>query len=435
MAAAAERLPAELILTMLINDLDDADGDLALVLDDYHLINNPAVHSALAFLLDNCPRAFHLVIAARSDPQLPLARLRARSKVVELRAADLRFTEPEADRFFNTIMGLELDHQSVAILEERSEGWIAGLQMAALSIQGRPDVRGFVEKFAGTNRFIMDFMMEEVLAREPEEIQDLLAPDLHSHPSERTIVRCRDRNQPAGGECSNILKTGTFLLCPWMTSVIWYRYHHLFADLLQGQIVPDQVRIRCRAYSNACGPLVRSSTAGPRMRWPIPLFRQESFALAAGLIIKYWPLLTQNGEIETVWPWLNALPEEIVRHSAPLSVAFCWLLVAHGAGSTPSNPTLADAKRALENAADIGATDGADPFHGSVQAVFATLPAEMAALRSFVTRHQNDFDTAARFAEQALRSASRRPTSPGRCSITVAYFHCPGIGDRWLRRP
>ncbi len=164
----------EAVLTSLINDLDATGEQIALVLDDYQFINSQAVHDDVAFLLEHCPITLHLVIAARSDPPLPLARLRARGQTVELRAADLRFTAPEAAQFLNDVMGLRLDIGSVAVLEERTEGWIAGLQMAALSMRGREDVDSFIQAFAGTNRFIMDFMLEEVLAREPEEVQTFL---------------------------------------------------------------------------------------------------------------------------------------------------------------------------------------------------------------------------------------------------------------------
>ena len=144
------------------------------MLDDYQFINSQAVHEAVAFLLEHCPRTFHLVIASRSDPPLPLARLRARGQTVELRAADLRFTEPEAAQFLNDVMGLHLDAGSVAALEERTEGWIAGLQMAALSMRDREDVLGFIEGFSGTNRYILDYLLEEVLASQPPEIQRFL---------------------------------------------------------------------------------------------------------------------------------------------------------------------------------------------------------------------------------------------------------------------
>ena len=142
--AAVQQAPPEAVLTSLINDLDNIGREIALVLDDYQFISSQAIHDEVAFLLEHCPKPFHLVIATRSDPPLPLARLRARGQTVELRAADLSFTEPEAAQFLNDVMGLRLDAGSVAALEERTEGWIAGLQMAALSMRDREDVRGFI---------------------------------------------------------------------------------------------------------------------------------------------------------------------------------------------------------------------------------------------------------------------------------------------------
>src|SRR5512136_773122 len=157
---AARQAPPEAVLTSLINDLDTAGKEVALVLDDYQFISSQAVHEEVAFLLEHCPKTFHLVIASRSDPPLPLARLRARGQTVELRAADLSFTEAEAARFLNDVMGLSLEAGALAA---RTEGWAAGLQMAALSMRGREDVGGFVEAFSGTNRHILDYLLEEVL--------------------------------------------------------------------------------------------------------------------------------------------------------------------------------------------------------------------------------------------------------------------------------
>ena len=150
------------------------------MLDDYQFISSQSVHESVAFLLEHCPENLHLMIATRSDPPLPLARLQARGQVVVLRAADLRFTEAEALQFLNDIMGLHLDAEAVGVLEKRTEGWIAGLQMAALSMRGRKDAEGFIREFAGTNRFIMDFLLEEVLAHEPEEVQNFLFRPLSS---------------------------------------------------------------------------------------------------------------------------------------------------------------------------------------------------------------------------------------------------------------
>src|SRR4030042_4435784 len=172
--AAARQATPEAALTSLINDLDSASGEIVLVLDDYQFISSQAVHEGVAFLLEHCPNTFHLVIASRSDPPLPLVRLRARGKMVELRATDLRFTELEAAQFLNDVMGLRLNAGSVTVLEERTEGWITGLQMAALSMRDRKDVSSFIQGFSGTNRYILDYLLEEVLASQQPEIQRFL---------------------------------------------------------------------------------------------------------------------------------------------------------------------------------------------------------------------------------------------------------------------
>ncbi len=166
--------PPEAILTAVLNDIAALPDRLILVLDDYHAIDAPAVDQALAFLLQNLPPPLHLVIATREDPPLPLARLRARGQLTELRAADLRFTPAEAAEFLNQVMGLNLSPAEIAALEARTEGWIAGLHLAALSMQGRTDTAAFVETFSGSHRFVLDYLVEEVLQRQPAGVQDFL---------------------------------------------------------------------------------------------------------------------------------------------------------------------------------------------------------------------------------------------------------------------
>jgi len=166
--------PTESILTTLLNEITTIPHDFALVLDDYHVVDAKPVDDALAFLIEHLPPRMHLIIATREDPQLPLARLRARGQLAELRAADLRFTPSEAAEFLKEVMGLNLSAEDIAALETRTEGWIAGLQLAALSMQGREDVPGFIRAFAGDNRYIVDYLVEEVLQRQPEKVRSFL---------------------------------------------------------------------------------------------------------------------------------------------------------------------------------------------------------------------------------------------------------------------
>jgi LuxR family maltose regulon positive regulatory protein len=166
--------PIETVLAPLLNELNAVSNDIVLVLDDYHVIDAPEVQGGMAFLLEHLPPHLHVVIASRADPALPLARLRARGELVEIRAADLRFTPDEAAAYLNEAMWLDLGASDVAALEARTEGWIAALQLAALSMQGRDDISGFIKGFAGDDRYIVDYLVEEVLQRQPEQVRSFL---------------------------------------------------------------------------------------------------------------------------------------------------------------------------------------------------------------------------------------------------------------------
>src|SRR6266480_2510084 len=166
--------PPEAVLTALLNDLATLPDHSILVLDDYHMIDARAVDQALTFLLEHLPPQMHLVIVTREDPALPLARFRARDQMIELRITDLRFTHAEAAAFLNRVMGLNLSTQDIAALEQRTEGWIAGLQLAALSLQGQSDAASFITSFTGSHHFVMDYLLEEVLEQQPESVQAFL---------------------------------------------------------------------------------------------------------------------------------------------------------------------------------------------------------------------------------------------------------------------
>ena len=293
--AGIQQAPSEAVLTSLINDLDRANNEIVLVLDDYHLISSPLVHEGVAFLLEHSPISFHLVISTRSDPPLPLSRLRARGQTVELRAADLRFTEPEAAQFLNEVMHLNLDTSVVTVLEGRTEGWIAGLQMAALTMRDRQDVFDFIEGFSGTNRYILDYLMEEVLASQPPEIQHFL---LYTSVLERlTAPLCdallaidegfehdaEDESSHSGlissRQSATVLKyldRENLFLVSLDDERTWYRYHHLFSDLLKVRLQQSQanlvpcLHIQASAWLEHNGFIARShsTTPGCQRGWP-----------------------------------------------------------------------------------------------------------------------------------------------------------------------
>jgi LuxR family maltose regulon positive regulatory protein len=229
--------PTETVLTALLNEITNIPHNFALVLDDYHVIDAKPVDDALAFLLEHLPPQMHLVIATREDPQLPLARLRARDQLTELRVTDLRFTPSEAAGFLNQAMGLNLSAEDVAALEIRTEGWIAGLQLAAILLQGHKDAAGFVKSFTGSHHFVMDYLVEEVLQHQPESVQAFL---LRTSILDRLCGPLCDAvllDVPASGQQTlEYLEHANLFIVPLDNERRWYRYHHLFADLLRHRL-------------------------------------------------------------------------------------------------------------------------------------------------------------------------------------------------------
>jgi LuxR family maltose regulon positive regulatory protein len=229
--------PTEMVLTTLLNEITTIPNRFVLVLDDYHTIDSKLVDHALIFLIEHLPPQMHLVIATREDPDLPLARLRARGYLTELRAADLRFTFSEAAEFLNQVMGLTLPADDIAALESRTEGWVAGLQLAAISMQGQRDAAGFIQSFTGSHRFVLDYLVEEVLAQQPEQIQEFL---LHTSILNRMCGSLCDTVLSAppgsGQKTLEYLERANLFIVSLDNERRWYRYHHLFAELLRQRL-------------------------------------------------------------------------------------------------------------------------------------------------------------------------------------------------------
>jgi LuxR family maltose regulon positive regulatory protein len=244
MLQSVQPLPFKSILVTFLNELMDISQPLALVLDDYQFITNPAVHEALTFILERLPLHVHLVIASRVDPSIPLHRLRAAQRLLEIRTDQLRFSGVETDAFMNTVMELSLSREDISTLTDRTEGWIVGLQMAALSMQGIANRPAFVQSLSGSQRYILEYLIEEVLARQSENLQAFL---LQTSILDRLCgplcdaVLAEEHNSKATLE---YLDRANLFLTPLDEVGYWYRYHHLFADLLCArlqQFQPDQV--------------------------------------------------------------------------------------------------------------------------------------------------------------------------------------------------
>ncbi|MGZ4704694.1 MAG: AAA family ATPase, partial [Acidimicrobiales bacterium] len=226
-------------LATLLNDLNAMSDEVVVVLDDYHVIEASGIQEAMAFLLEHLPRQVRLVIASRADPALPLARLRARGELVEVRAGDLRFTPEEAAAYLNEMMGLDLTVEDVAALESRTEGGIAAHPLAALSMQGRDDVADFIASFAGDDRYIVDYLVGEVLHRQPDDVRAFL---LQTSVLSRLNGSLCDAvtGQDGGRAMLEELERSNMFVVPLDDRRLWYRYHHLFADMLTARLLDEQ---------------------------------------------------------------------------------------------------------------------------------------------------------------------------------------------------
>jgi LuxR family maltose regulon positive regulatory protein len=318
--------PIETVLAPLLNDLAAVPHDVVLVLDDFHVVDAGDVEAGVAFLLDHLPPRLHLVLATRADPALPLSRLRARGELVEIRAADLRFSPDEAAAFLRDTMGLALTASDVAALEGRTEGWIAALQLAALSMRGREDVAGFVAGFAGDDRYVVDYLVEEVLQRQPEPVRRFL---LRTSILDRLSGPLCDAvtGEDGGTATLEALERGNLFVVPLDDRRRWYRYHHLFADMLRARLrdgwpgdVPGLHR-RASAWYERHGEAaaaIQHALAG------------EDVAKAAALVELAAPALFQSRQEATVLGWLSALPDELLRDRPVLCNVYAGALLSSG---------------------------------------------------------------------------------------------------------
>ena len=311
------------IIDEFINEIASQEDKFIFVLDDYHLIHNPKIHETLEYLIENQPAQFHIVLTTREDPALPLARYRVRAWITEIRAHDLRFNTKESLHFFNSSMDLNLDEDAIRKLEKRTEGWVAGLQLAALAMQNLPDRPGFVNNFSGSHRYIIDYLVDEVLKSLPEEITAFL--------SETCILRrfnagvCQAVTGNAGSaEILAQLDSSNLFLIALDDQRGWYRYHQLFADVLQTSLTPEkerEIHLRAAHWFEANGLLTEAID-----NW----LAAAEMGEAARLITLVAVDLLGNGEIQTLLSWINKLPEEQILSKPDLASTKALALLLTG---------------------------------------------------------------------------------------------------------
>jgi LuxR family maltose regulon positive regulatory protein len=387
--------PIESLLTTLLNEITTVPDNFILVLDDYHIIDSKPVDQLLTFLVEHLPPQMHLVIATREDPPLPLARLRVRGQLTELRAADLRFTPAEAAEFLNQMMGLHLSAEDIAALDKRTEGWIAGLQLAALSMQGREDSGRFVQAFTGSHRFVLDYLAEEVLQRQPESIRNFLLQTSILDRFCAALCNAITERQD-GRETLDILERNNLFLIPLDDKRQWYRYHRLFADVLQTRLMEAQSDQGTTLHSRASVWYEQNGLRADAIRHALAA---RDFEHAAGLIELAFPVLNINRQFSTLLGWLKALPDEVVRIRPVLCFAYAFSSMSCGENESVES-RLRDAERWL----DAGEQPESTPAGMVVtdKEEFRRLPGLIALTRGGQALGRGDMPDTVKYAQRVL---------------------------------
>jgi len=322
--------PIESTLTSLLNEITFLSQNVLLVLDDYHVIDAKSVNNILSFLIEHLPPQLHLVIITREDPDLPLARLRARGQLTELRAAALRFTHTEAADFLNQVMGLHLSPEDIVALETRTEGWIAGLQLAAISMQGHADATGFIKSFTGSHHFVMDYLVEEVLHQQPEHIQKFLLQTSILDRMCGPLCEALLLAPTSGQKTLEQLEHANLFIIPLDNERRWYRYHHLFADLLRQRLAastptPDsllnQLHLRASQWYEDNGLDLEAFQQAAASN---DIDRTERLIQGKGILMHH------RGTVTTVLNWFDSLSPAVMDARPTLWWRYAALLLVNG---------------------------------------------------------------------------------------------------------
>ena len=404
--------PIESMLIALLNELSTFPNEFILILDDYHAVDSQPVDNALTFLLEHLPPQLHLVIASREDPQLLLARYRARDQSTELRIADLRFSPAEAAEFLNQVMGLNLSEADIVALETRTEGWIAGLQLAAISMKGHADTSSFIQSFTGSHRFIMDYLVEEVLRQQPENVQDFLLYTsilgrLCGPLCEAVLLDPSAIGQETTGqETLEYLERANMFIVPLDNERRWYRYHHLFAELLQNRLnrtYPDQI---AELHRRASDWHAQNDLPNEAVTHALAI---QDWPRAAEIIEQYSDIWPMRGEIRTVLGWLESFPAEIWLKRVKLGVNYAWALFM--ANQFERADQLLDQLMPL--------AQNSPPIMG-----------ELFAIRVMIAANRYDLPAAIELAQQALSLVPPEEASPrSRILLSLGFAYHEMGGD------
>ncbi len=418
--------PTEVVLTSLINEIATIPDRIILVLDDYHIIEAEQVDDALTFLIEHLPPQMHLVITTREDPHIPLSRLRSHDQLTELRARDLRFTSSEAAEFLNQVMGLNLTHEDIVALETRTEGWIAGLQLAAISMRGSDDAANFIESFTGSHRLVLDYLIEEVLYQQTESVQTFLVQTAILERLNGSLCDALTGYEDSQ-QTLELLERSNLFIIPLDNSRQWYRYHHLFADVLRARLMveqPDQVpalHLRASEWFEQKGSTPDAINHA---------FAAEDFERAAGITELTWQAMDNTFQSTTWLGWVERLPDELVRNRPVLSTQYAWALWLEGELEA-SEVRLQDAERWLDDTGDKSARpeSSADGMVVVDEEQFRTLPAKIALARANNAQALGDVPGTVKYAELALNLTPEEDLiEHAQATVTLGFTYWAG-GD------
>jgi LuxR family transcriptional regulator, maltose regulon positive regulatory protein len=399
--------PIESILITLLNEIAAIPDNFILVLDDYHMIDSEPIDHALTFLLDHLPPQMHLVITTREDPSLPLSRYRVQGQMTELRAADLRFTPEEAGAFLNQLMNLNLSVENITALEARTEGWIAGLQLAAISMQGHQDAASFIKSFTGSHHFVLDYLVEEVLLQQSESIQTFL---LRTSILDRLCGSLCDSvlgssyasgQETAGQETLEYLERANLFIVPLDNERRWYRYHHLFGELLHKRLGQSLVT------GEIAGLHIKASEWYEQNGFPSDAiqhaFAVEDFERVAKLAELEWPAIDESIQSIKWLGWLEKLPEEIIRARPVLCVKCAWAFLNAGELEA-AEAKMQDAEHWLKPTTNSGEKTDVPSIEMVVvdEEQFKSLPVLLATARAYHAQAIGDISGTIQYAQRVL---------------------------------
>lgn len=415
---SSQPLSAEAILPFLLNEVAALPDEIIFVLDDYHAVESAGVNGILSFMLEHLPPQLHIVIASRKDPDLPLARLRARDQLTELRVADLRFAPDEAAAFLHSVMGLELTAGDIADLETRTEGWITGLQLAAISMQGDAEPASFIRSFTGSNRYVLDYLVEEVLNRQPETVQVfLLRTSILDRLCSSLCDAVAQTAALAGEEILLYLERANLFVLPLDDKRQWYRYHHLFADVLQARLIKEQPVLVAALHRRASAWYEANGLRPEAIRHALSA---RDFERAANLIELSWTEMEASFQVGLWLRWAKMLPEDVVRTRPVLCVDYAYALL--DAADIDSAMSRLDAAETLLEAADPSNPDAAMVVADERQ--FQSITASISIARAFHAQAIGDLPAAVAYASRVLElTPEATPIRRGQASALLGLTY------------